>query len=60
MGIVLLRDDGLWLYGEGAWRLVDPPPGLADASGDLVWVAGREVEDGLQPTLYGVIREGGS
>jgi hypothetical protein len=60
MGIVLLRDDGLWLYGEGAWRLVDPPPGLADASGDLVWVAGHEAEDGLQPTLYGVIREGGS
>jgi hypothetical protein len=60
MGIVLLRDDGLWLYGEAAWRLVDPPPGLADASGDLVWVAGQEVDGGLEPTLWGVIREGGS
>lgn len=58
MGIVMSRPDGLWLLGEQAIRLVDAPAALAAESGKLVWLMGREVPDGVQPTLYGVIRGG--
>lgn len=58
LGIVLQRSDGLWLFGEEAVRLVNPPPGLAELSGNLIWITGQEVEGGVQATLYGVIRGG--
>lgn len=58
LGIVMDRPDGVWLFGDEAVLLVDPPAGLVGESGNLVWVMGQEVGGGVQPTLYGVIRGG--
>lgn len=56
LGVVMERPDGVWLFGEEAIRLVDPPAALVAESGRLVWVMGVESGGGVQPTLYGVIR----
>jgi hypothetical protein len=58
LGIVLDRADGTWLFGDEAVRLINPPAGLVGASGSFVWIMGAEVDGGVQPTLYGVIRGG--
>lgn len=61
MGIVIHRPgDGTWLFGDEAIRLVDPPPALIQASESLIWVMGVETSEGIQPTLFGIIREAGS
>lgn len=60
-GIIVERDGGLWLMGESAIELIDPPPGLAAAVGAFVWAGGVEVGVGsLRVTVFGVIRESGS
>lgn len=59
VGVVTERDGVLWLFGEEAMELVDPPPGLASRVGDYVWVGGEEIDVSVVvPTVYGVIREG--
>jgi hypothetical protein len=61
VGIVVERNGSLWLMGESAIELVDPPPDLADAVGSLVWAGGAEAGVGsLRVTIFGVIRESGS
>jgi hypothetical protein len=61
MGIVLHRPgDGTWLFGDEAIQIINPPSSLIQASGSLVWVMGVETQGGIQPTLFGVIRGGGS
>jgi hypothetical protein len=56
-GIVLVRGGVTWLFGEDAIRLVSPPATLSTLEGAYVWVTGAEVLDGVQPTLFGVIRD---
>jgi hypothetical protein len=56
-GIVLERSGVTWLLGEDAVRLVNPPPTLSALQGAYVWVTGAEALDGVQPTLFGVIRD---
>jgi hypothetical protein len=61
VGIVVERNGSLWLMGESAIELVDPPHDLADAVGSLVWAGGAEAGVGsLRVTIFGVIRESGS
>jgi hypothetical protein len=61
MGIVIHRPgEGTWLFGDEAIELINPPAGLIATSGSLVWVMGVETQGGVQPTLFGVIRGGGS
>ncbi|MFW6010393.1 MAG: hypothetical protein ACOC9H_00600, partial [Gemmatimonadota bacterium] len=61
IGVLLERDGVLWLMGESAIELVDPPPDLSSRVGAVVWVGGDEVEiDSVVPRVYGVIRGAGS
>jgi len=57
VGIVLVRGSVTWLLGEEAIRLVSPPATLSALDGAYVWVTGAEALDGIQPTLFGVIRD---
>lgn len=57
MGILVLRDDQLWLMGEEAVRLIDPPATLEARLGALVWVSGPRTSSGITPFISGVLRE---
>jgi hypothetical protein len=57
IGIVEQRGADLWLLGEDAIRLIDPPPSLAAELGALVWVTGPRTDTDVTPHLFGVIRE---
>ncbi|MDH5590652.1 MAG: hypothetical protein OEZ37_11450, partial [Gemmatimonadota bacterium] len=57
VGIVVVRPDGVWLMGDDAVLLVDPPPGLVSRVGALVWVTGTEIGGGIHPDIFGVLRE---
>jgi hypothetical protein len=58
VGIVMERNGELWLFGDAAVQLIDAPSRLVEQVGRLVWIAGREVPDGVVPEVFGIIREG--
>jgi hypothetical protein len=60
VGIVTVRNGTLWLFGNSAIQLVDPPPTLTALAGALVWVGGDEVNaipTRVVPRIFGVIRQ---
>lgn len=57
LGVVAERSGEYWLFGDEAVHLVEPPSSLTARVGDLVWVSGAELDMGIQPFVFGVLRE---
>ena len=58
IGILLDRAGEYWVLGADATELVNPPSRLVAQVGRLVWVAGTDGIGGLEPSAFGIIREG--
>ncbi len=56
VGTVAYRGGEYWLEGDVEVRLVNASEGLRAQIGAKVWILGREMEDGVYPQTYGVIR----
>lgn len=59
VGVIIKRDDRLWLAGEETLELVDAPPDLTGRVGAKVFVTGARDGGRLLVKSYGVIREPG-
>ena len=59
VGVLAFRDGEYWLDADESVRLVNASEGLRAQVGAKVWIVGREMENGVYPQTYGVIRPSG-